>query len=291
MQKLHVLAMALGAVVMLVPGMARAAEDGGKDQVRIAQMRGVPEKWNLDANFALFLELVDRAAASNPDFFITPEGWLDGYAAPDKASTRERILGIAQDLNTSPYLEQVAAKAREHGFYICFGFTSLEGGKAFNASGLWGPEGQLVGVYHKTHLQNHDLQYDPGEALPVWPTPWGPVGMMICADRRWPETVRTLRLQGARLILNPTYGFHNDLNLAMLRTRAYESQCFIAFTHPKQSLVTGPKGDVVLNESPEEPGLSVCEIDLSRAKEDNHLRDRRPELYGILTEPTANARE
>jgi predicted amidohydrolase len=220
---------------------------------------------------------------------ITPECWLDGYASPAKDSTPERIRSIAQDLESSPYLAKVAALASQHRMSICFGFTSLEEGRAYNAAGLWDAQGKRVGVYHKTHLQAHDLQYAAGKRLPVWPTAWGKVGIMICADRRWPETARTLRLQGARLILNPTYGFRNDLNEAMMRTRSYENQCFIAFAHPQQSLVTAPNGRVLAKaDSPPSaqsvPQVLICDIDLAQAKEDNHLRDRRPEIYGTITE-------
>ena len=252
-------------------------------------MRSVPEKWNLEANFRVFLQGVALAADRNADILITPECWLDGYASPAKDSTPKKILGIAQDITTSSFLKRVAVKAKEHQMFICFGFTSLENGKAFNAAGLWSSEGKLIGIYHKTHLQAHDLQYAFGQSLPVWPTPWGKVGIMICADRRWPETVRTFRLQGARLILNPTYGFFNDLNEAIMRTRSYENQCFIAFTHPNQSLVTNPRGKVISKESSETeagtaPGVLICDVNLSEAKEDNHLRDRRPELYRTITE-------
>ncbi|MCP4645393.1 MAG: carbon-nitrogen hydrolase family protein [bacterium] len=282
------LALATALVLMAALGHAALCHAGEESAparpVRLALMQTVPEKWNLDANFEVFLTLLEGAAAHKPDFFITPEGWLDGYAAPDKASTPERILGVAQDLDTSPYLQRVAEEAKDRGLYICFGFTSLEDGKAYNAAGLWGPDGKRIGVYHKTHIQTHDVQYAPGEGLPVWPTDHGPVGIMICADRRWPETARTLRLQGARLILNPTYGFYNDMNTAMMRTRAYENQCFVAFTHPQLGLVTDPKGRIA-GRRHEEPGVLICDIDLARAKDDNHLRDRRPELYDILTQP------
>ena len=107
---------------------------------------------------------------------------------------------------------------------------------------------------------------------------------MICADRRWPETARTLRLQGAKLILNPTYGFRGDFNTTMMRTRAYENQCFIAFTHPTEGLVTNPKGGVQAQEEGG-PGVLIVDIDLTKAKNDNHIRDRRPELYGPITAP------
>ncbi|MBN2311298.1 MAG: carbon-nitrogen hydrolase family protein [Candidatus Hydrogenedentes bacterium] len=281
------IAFTVGTALLGAQAAAAPPAEPARHRVRLALMRGVPVKWNLAANFDTFLALLDEAAPQKPDIFITPEGWLDGYAAPDKASTPERLRGVAQDLDESPYLQAVADQARERSIFVCFGFTSIEHGRIYNAAGLWGPDGRRIGVYRKTHLQRHDLQYTPGEGLPVWPTPWGPVGIMICADRRWPETARVLRLQGARLILNPTYGFSNELNEAMMRTRAYENQCFIAFTHPEVSLVTGPKGDIEAKEEGEEPGLLVCELDLAEARDDNHLRDRRPELYVLLTEDAA----
>ena len=254
-----------------------------RDKIRLALIQGVPEKWDPDANIEVFLKNADEAGKNDADILITPECWLDGYASVDKNSSVDRLRTIAQDLATSPYLKKVAEKAKQHEMFICFGFTSLENGRIYNAVGFWDPKGERIGVYHKTHLQKHDLQYSFGAELPVWPTPWGPVGIMICADRRWPETVRSLRLQGAKLILNPTYGFWNDLNRAMMRTRAYENQCFIAFTHPNQGLVTNPKGDVQAELAAKAPTVLFCDLDLSEAKDDNHLRDRRPELYQVIT--------
>jgi predicted amidohydrolase len=256
-----------------------------KSQAKLALMRGVPVKWDLKNNFDMFLRMAAEAASKKADIFITPECWLDGYAAPDKASTVEKLRGIAQNLESSPYLQRVAAEARSRNMYICFGFTSLENGKIFNAAGLWDRTGKLIGVYHKTHMQTHDLQFSPGEALPVWDTEWGKVGIMICADRRWPETARTLRLKGARLILNPTYGMHHEKNEWWMRTRGYENQCFIAFAHPNVGFVVDPGGDIAAKEESDSPGVLLCDVDLAEARDDNHLRNRRPELYGVITEP------
>ena len=254
------------------------------DSVRVALMHGIPEKWNLDANFAVFLEQLDAASDKGADILITPECWLDGYAAPDKKSTPERLRAVAQPLESSPYLRRVADEARQKRIWICFGFTSLEEGKIYNAAGLWDSAGNLVGVYHKTHLQAHDLQFSPGTSLPVFPSPWGPLGIMICADRRWPETARVLRLQGARLILNPTYGFYSDLNEAMMRTRSYENECFIAFTHPRLSLVTDPRGDIAAKRLSDSPGILTVDLALDKATTNKHLDDRRPDLYRLISQ-------
>ncbi len=259
----------------------RQAPDG-RFSLRLALMQSVPVKWDLKANFETFLRLLDDAKGA--DIFITPECWLDGYAAPDKASTPDKLREVAQPLDTSPYLERVAEEARKRNMYICFGFSSVEDGQIFNAAGLWDNQGQRLGVYHKTHLQTHDLQYSPGMDLPVWPTPWGNVGTMICADRRWPETARTLRLKGAKLILNPTYGMHHLANEWWMRTRAYENQCYIAFAHPEVGFVTTPRGGLAAKRA-DAPGVLLCDVNLTRAKDDNHIRDRRPDLYGVIAAP------
>ena len=251
-------------------------KSAGDSIIRLALMQTVPVKWDVETNFSTFLKLLDDA--NNADVFITPECWLDGYAAPDKISTPDKLMEIAQDLDSSPYLKRVAEEARKRDMYICFGFTSLENGKIYNTAGLWDKSGELIGIYHKTHLQTHDLQFEKGEELPVWDTPWGTVGTMICADRRWPETSRTLRLKGARLILNPTYGMHHLANEWWMRTRGYENQCFIAFAHPSVGFVVGPKGELIAKRT-ENPGVLICDIDITRAKNDGHIQDRRPDIY------------
>ena len=254
-----------------------------RNTVRLGLMKAVPVKWDLDANFKVFLDLAQKASEQKVELFITPECWLDGYAAPDKESTVDRLKGIAQPLQGSPYLEQVSQLAREKAMYICFGFTSMEEGQIYNTSVLYDTRGEISGVYHKTHLQTHDLQFSAGEELPVFQTSWGPLGIMICADRRWPETARTLRLQGARLILNPSYGMHHEKNEMWMRTRSWENQCFIAFTHPETALITNPKGDISGKDESPTPEVLVTEVDLSESKDNNHIQDRRPELYKVMT--------
>lgn len=143
--------------------------------------------------------------------------------------------------------------------------------------------GWSVWRWRKTHIQAHDQQYAPGEALPVWPTPWGPVGIMICADRRWPETARTLRLKRARLILNPTYGMHHEAKTWWMRTRSYENQCFIAFAYPSTGFVTNSHGDI-MDKRDDKPCVLRVRVNLRDAKDDNHLRDRRLDLYQVIIE-------
>ena len=96
----------------------------------------------------------------------------------------------------------------------------------------------------------------------------------------------TLALKGARAIFNPTYGYHNEFNLCMMRSRSTETETIIAFTHPEQSLITGPRGGVIANNENNDDEFTVTEIDLgevddSRGRETTQLKDRRPDVYEL----------
>jgi len=246
--------------------------------MRVALVKAVPRKFAVEENWSALERLVRRAASGGVDIFVSPEGFLDGYCSTEETCDRKRLREVAESLHRGPHVRKARALARESGAYLVFCFTEKRRRKLLNAAALIDRSGEVVGVYHKTHLQKHDLKYDPGRELPVFQTNFGSVGLMICADRRWPETVRTLRLKGAQLILNPTYGMHGDLNRAMMRTRSYENGVHICFAHPQQALVTGPDGSVEAELVSNVPDVLVHDIDLARQRHD-HLDDRRTDLY------------
>lgn len=252
--------------------------------VRIAQVKVYPVKGDLEANHRALMEVLEAITPHQPDVVITPECFLDGYVSTEDWVTGETIVEYAIDPATSPLVHSVAGWAAEQHAWVVLGCTRRAPEAAYNTALIYDRAGTLVGWYDKTHCQTHDCKYQPGLALPVFASDFGPFGVMICADRRWPETVRTLALKGARVILNPTYGMHDERNLHMMQTRSYESEVFIAFTHPGQALVTGPRGEIVSNLEDEGSPFAVTEVDLAdvdsvRAGQSAHLRDRGPDVY------------
>jgi beta-ureidopropionase len=250
----------------------------------IAMLKAVPAKWEVEQNWELFVEQFGRHRRQEADVFITPECFLDGYAVTDKDWSAARFTEVAQDLGSSVYVRRLRQLARRARCAIVFGLTELLGDRFYNCALLVGPDGQLIGKYHKTHLQAHDRRYAPGTSLPVFELPWGRAGMVICADRRWPESVRALRLQGAEVCLMPTYGMHHLDNEWWMRTRSYENGMFICFTHPSEALITDPGGQIAAKYAGNVADVLVHTIDLEDVSDDAHLRDRRPELYGVLTD-------
>jgi len=256
-----------------------------QDTIRVGQIRIQPERGKLEDNFNNLMKLLDGIAPGSVDMLVTSECYLDGYMVLEESLTPKDLLNYAIEPQTSPYAAKISEKARQLRSGIILGCSRRATEGVYNSALIYDRTGKLVGMYDKVHCQSHDKKFIAGKCLPVFESDFGLFGIMICADRRWPETVRTLALKGARVIFNPTFGMHNDLNQRMMQTRSYESEVFIAFSHAAQSLLTDPKGEILCNERTQ-PGISITPVDLSvadkvRQGESAHLKDRQADLYKV----------
>jgi len=255
-------------------------------RITIAQIKVKPEKGNPEHNHGLLQEILGEIAPHAPDIVVTPEAFLDGYIATLESVSKEQMPNYAIDPERSESSRYASQWSCEHGSWLIYGCSRRVAQGVANSVLIYNREGSLAGVYDKVHLQLHDEKFVAGNALPVFESDFGFFGVMICADRRWPETARTLALKGARIIFNPTYGMHDERNIAMMRTRSYENESFIAFTHPSQSLVTGPDGDILQNNECDNDHFAITEVDLSiadMARKEGlaHLHGRRPDVYEL----------
>ena len=251
-------------------------------KVRVGMIKAEPVKWNRRKNWNKLDRLVREAVWRGAKLVIMPECFLDGYVIHEKRCTPQSLRRIAERGEKGTYVRKFSALARELGLYLVAGFTDTPDGKTFyNAAYLFDPRGGVAGKYYKIHVARG---YTPGDALPVFHTTFGQVGILICADRRWPENIRILALKGAELILIPSYGMWHEANECWMRTRGYENGVYICFTHPKVALLVNPRGSVEAKLIGNVDDVLVHDIDLD-AVTHTHLHDRRPDLYQTLTEP------
>lgn len=252
--------------------------------LRVGQIKVYPQKGELEANHQKLMDVL-KAIEKNEhvDVVVTPEGFLDGYVSTEKSVTKQDMIKYAIDPSASQYAQAVSDWTARNKAWFVYGCARKASDGVFNTALIYNRGGVLIGMYDKLHLQEHDLKYTPGKHLDVYPSDFGLFGVMICADRRWPETARTLTLKGARVIFNPTYGMHGELNLCLMRTRSYENGIYIVFTHPGQSLVTDPKGAVVCNNEDQNSTYTVTELDLAKApaNKGGHIVDRRTDVYKL----------
>jgi len=275
------------SAVLVALFLTAAFSDRQSEKLRLGLFTGmVPVRWDLETNWRAFERAFVEHTSEGIDLVVTPECFLDGYAAEAKDWTLERFSQIAQEVATSPYIGKVCSLAKKHNTSIVFGFTENDHGKFYDCALLVDRKGEIAGHYHKTHLQDHDLRFSPGQDLPVFETAWGKCGILICADRRWPETARVLRVRGARIILIPSYGMWHLDNEWWMRTGSYENENFVAFVHLQVAFVSDPQGQIAAKLQNNVPSMLVCEINLSQVSDRAHIRDRRPELYEDIARPS-----
>lgn len=257
--------------------------------LRAAAIQMLCQPGDLEANLARSEALARRAAGEGLDLICFPESVLDGYtcAAPGLEQRSRSVPG--------PETERIGRLARELDCAVLWSLPERAPEGVFNSVLLFGPQGELLLHYRKVHLCREVGEvpaYRPGADFPVVTYRGVGLGVMVCFDRHYPEAARSLRLQGAQLILHPsaTVWFRPDplsLNTAMMRTRAYENRCFVLSINQANygggSALFGPFGEVVAAAGEGEQILQL-EIDLAAAQAppDGHfdiLGGLRPEVY------------
>lgn len=250
---------------------------------RIGLLKHAPQVLKLDENMNAFEKYVGKAREECVEMLVTCEGYLDGYYVNDKDFEREKFEAAAQDIEKSRYINRVREIAKENSMYIVFSFPMKVAGGVKNAALMVDDTGKDIGVYCKTHLVGTESErFVRGDDISVFDTKFGKIGMMICADRRWPETSRTLKLKGAEIIINPTFGRSDVKNEYMMMTRAYENELYVAFSHGRVSFVCNPFGDVEAKLVGSASGILVHDIDLSVKVNKTMMNKRQPDLYGVI---------
>ncbi|HVF91016.1 MAG TPA: nitrilase-related carbon-nitrogen hydrolase [Blastocatellia bacterium] len=159
------------------------------------------------------LDMIDSAVAGSAPFLpvrlvVFPEF---AHSAPVFATVDELIEKLAVAI-PNEHTERLELKAREHGVYIQSG-SMLEvdpkyPGVVFNATCLIGPEGMLykyrkvnTWIPYEVHSSPHDLEGYDEPMFPVADTPIGRIGVAICYDWIFPETIRQLAANGAEVFV------------------------------------------------------------------------------------------
>src|SRR5579864_5150531 len=143
---------------------------------------------------------MEEAAVADARLLVLPECAIPGYMF----GSREEGLEYAEEI-PGPSTEALERECARLDLYAVCGLLERDGDSLRNAAVLVGPDG-LIGTYRKTHLPflGVDRFVTPGDALPVYETPLGRIGIEICYDLRFPEVTRTLALKGADMVAHPT---------------------------------------------------------------------------------------
>ena len=225
----------------------------------------------------------------------------------------------------SPETQPLFDEARRLSIGFSLGYAELTpDGHRFNTQILVEKDGSVVAKYHKVHIPGHEhnepdrpfqhaerYYFEPGpEGFGVWKAFGARIGMMICNDRRWPESYRVMGLKGVEMILcgynTPIHyvpdssqdilqGFHNAL---VMQSGAYQNGTWVVGVAKGgteegvdslgQTCIVAPSGQIVAQAYTTDDELLVARCDLdwcSKYKETlfNFDKYRRPDVYGSIT--------
>lgn len=241
------------------------------------------------AGLAHVSPLVREAAAGGAELILTPEG--TNFLQQNRSRRAEILRGADDD----PCVQGLRDLAAELKVWLLIGSAIVRhdapgDDRAANRSMLVGPDGTVRATYDKLHVYDVDLPTGerhresdairPGEHAVMVGTPWGPLGLTICYDVRFPHLYRALARAGAAMIAVPaaftvpTGQAHWEV---MLRARAIETGAFVLA--PAQggehqdgrktwghSTVVAPWGEVIGRLDHDRPGVLFADLDLGQVE-------------------------
>jgi predicted amidohydrolase len=152
--------------------------------------------------------------------------------------------------------------------------------KIFNTASAINPKGEIVGRYNKLFpFYPYEAGVTGGDEFLIFDVPdKGKFGVTICYDIWFPETSRTLAVQGVEVILHPTLTatIDRDIELAIVQATAATNQCFVFDINglgdggTGRSIVCGPDGRVLHQASTGEEMIPI-EIDMERVKRSREM--------------------
>ncbi len=140
-----------------------------------------------------------EAFREGADVVVLPELIVPGYSWE-----RELLERHAESLD-GPTVTAWKELARDTGGYLAGGFAERAASALYNAAVLVGPDGVAL-HYRKLHLfaGEREVLHAGDLGLPLVDTPHGRIGLCVCYDLRFVETLRVLALRKAALVCVPT---------------------------------------------------------------------------------------
>ena len=260
------------------------------EKVEVAAISYRPVKWDKAANADRMEELFVQAAQENPRMILTTEGALEGYIVMEIVEGRapaESMLEVAEPID-GPYIRRFRKLARSLNTCLAFGFAERIGDEAYNCAIFLDEQGDICGRYHKVQLAegtHSSWSFNRiGKKLRAFDTPIGRAGFVICNDRWNPDIVRALVLDGARIILIPSYGSKTKNQNQAVLARARENGVPIVEANVGMNLIIS-KGEICayqwgndqITHAVIEVPAAPCE-ETARQAEQDYLDVQTPEM-------------
>lgn len=208
--------------------------------VRAAVVQDSPIVFNREATLEKVHSRVNQAARQGAQLVVIPEAFVSAYPTGLDFGTRlglrtakgrddfRRYYESAVDV-PGVACEALGKTAREFNILLVIGVIEREGGTLYCTVLFFSPDGRLMGKHRKlmpTAMERLVWGFGDGSTMPVFDTPLGKIGAVICWENYMPMLRMHMYAQGVQLYCAPTAD-HRDTWLPSMRHIALEGRCFV----------------------------------------------------------------
>jgi predicted amidohydrolase len=254
---------------------------------RVAAIQYEPTLGEKEKNIRDLLRLVEEAAQHEARIIVLPEMATTGYCWASRAEIAPYVEPIP-----GPTTERFQLLAVRYGCYIAIALPEIDPTTRvyYNSMALLGPDG-LVGTYRKIHSWISEPRWarDGDLGFPVWDTPLGRLGGLICMDASYCEAARIPTLHGADILLFPTNWYETKCPDSWWMARAFENGVYFIAAN-RYGMERGTQfsgGSCILNpDGSIQSYLDNGEGIVAGMSAGDRLADRRPSEYVTIVNNT-----
>ena len=263
-------------------------------RIALVQMKN---EGNIRENLNKSIHYIQEASENNANLILFPEVQLsEFFPQHEERDVSQYRLDIL-----SEEVKAFQKESKENKIITVPNIYLEENGKSYDASLFINSYGEIQGIQKMVHVAQEKQFYERDYYTPsddgfkVFDTPFGKVGIVVCFDRHYPESIRTEAIMGADIVLIPTVNTKSEPSEMFeweLRVQAFQNSVAIAMCNrvgvegemdfSGESIVVDANGNVIAKADDKE---QIIYVDIDLHASDTIRRNkpytslRRIELY------------
>jgi N-carbamoylputrescine amidase len=262
-----------------------------------------------EANLSAAEDLVRQASGQGATIILLQELFETLYFCQVE---KPDFFSLATTLDENPAIQKFSKLAAELQVVLPISFFEKKGHTFFNSLAVIDANGQVLGVYRKTHIPDgpgyeEKFYFTPGDTgFRVWKTHYATIGVGVCWDQWFPESARAMAIMGAEILFYPTaigsepsnpgydsqphwqtcmqgHSAANMLPVVAANRIGTETIDKSSLTFYGSSFITDHRGNILSQGDRCTSGVIVADLDLCSFASERAawglFRDRRPEMY------------
>ena len=212
----------------------------GVQRFKVAVVQAAPVAFNRERTIEKVHTLAGQAAGLGTRLVLFPEAFVSAYprgldfGAVVGARSEEGREDFRRYWESSvdipgPAVDALGRTARTHGIYLVVGVVERERGTLYCTVLFFAPAGSYLGKHRKvmpTASERLVWGFGDGSTMPVFDTPLGKVGAVICWENYLPLMRAAMYAKGIEIYCAPTADARDSWTNSM-RHIAVEGRCFV----------------------------------------------------------------